>query len=468
VEDGREGATAAARPPAGGALSSAAPASPTTFDGILRRIAHVEAQPMLAPGQILDDAYELLERIGGGGMGVVFRARDLRLGRQVAVKVLKRRDADEHLRRLFEREARATAQLLHPNIVTLHHVGAADGELFLVLELLVGETLAARLARRGGLPLAEALPIVDAVLAALTFAHERGVLHRDLKPTNVFITGDERIKVLDFGVALSLDTDPGPVTRAAGTPGYMAPEQRDGGAQDARTDVWAAALLLVECLAGRRPDEAHADAALGELTLPGELRRVLAGALASDPARRPGSAAELRVALQRAGGQLAPAVGGARRGRGRARLAALVVAAAAVGGGATWIGLRRGPAVGAPSNAEVSGAWDVNFGNLRLKVDADGTAYGVYEHDDGILVGRYTDGTFTGRWCELPTRRGPADAGPVELHVTRSVTRMMIEGRWRYGDAPDAQWQTDFYGFSVPTASPAALELRLQRHEPCP
>jgi serine/threonine protein kinase len=90
------------------------------------------------------------------------------------------------------------------------------------------------------------------------FAHERGVLHRDLKPTNVFITVDERVKVLDFGVALTLDTDPGPATRAAGTPGYMAPEQRDGGMQDARTDVWAAALLLVECLTGRRIDDGSA------------------------------------------------------------------------------------------------------------------------------------------------------------------------------------------------------------------
>src|SRR4029079_11876507 len=99
----------------------------------------------------------------------------------------------------------------------------------------------------------EAFQILDAVLAALAFAHERGVLHRDLKPNNVFITGDERVKVLDFGVALSLDTDPGPVTRAAGTPGYMAPEQRDGKSdQDPRTAVWSPAFLLLECLLGGR------------------------------------------------------------------------------------------------------------------------------------------------------------------------------------------------------------------------
>src|SRR5687767_10282670 len=132
-------------------------------------------------------------------MGVVFRARDRKLGRDVAVKTLKPASEDGDLRRLFEREARATAQLLHPNIVTLHHVGEHEGHPYLVLELLNGETLASRLARKRKLPVADALAILDAVLSAIAFAHERGVLHRDLKPSNVFITVDERVKVLDFG-----------------------------------------------------------------------------------------------------------------------------------------------------------------------------------------------------------------------------------------------------------------------------
>ena len=167
----------------------------------------LESQPVteattIGTGRVLAGNFELLERLGGGGMGVVFRARDRRLGRDVAVKVLRAEDSEagDHLRRLFEREARATAQLLHPNIVTLHAVGEEDGQPYLVLELLLGETLATRLARRGRLPLADVLAMMDRVLDALAFAHERGVLHRDLKPHNVFLTGDERVKVLDFGV----------------------------------------------------------------------------------------------------------------------------------------------------------------------------------------------------------------------------------------------------------------------------
>jgi eukaryotic-like serine/threonine-protein kinase len=270
--------------------------------GVIRAIAHVAPLPTLAPGQLFDQTYELQERLGGGGMGVVFRARDHRLGRDVAIKVLRPSPNDDvRLRRMFEREARATAQLLHPNIVTLHHVGEHEGYPYLVLELLGGETLAARLARRGRLPLAEALTVLDSVLAALAFAHVRGVVHRDLKPSNVFITGDERIKVLDLGVSLSLGVEAGPATLGSGTPGYMAPEQRTGGEQDARTDVWCAALLLVECLLGRLPEEPKPTRLVRRLEdAPPALRAVLERALANDPAERPASAEELRSTLAKA------------------------------------------------------------------------------------------------------------------------------------------------------------------------
>ena len=451
----------------------------TTFDGVIRAIARVDTMPALAPGQVLDDTYELVERLGGGGMGVVFHARDRRLGRAVAIKVLKPApDADRaaHLRRLFEREARATAQLLHPNIVTLHDLCEHDQFPYLVLELLSGETLAARLVRRRKLPVADAIAILDAVLGALAFAHERGVLHRDLKPTNVFITVDERVKVLDFGVALSLDSDPGPATRAAGTPGYMAPEQQDGGLQDARTDVWAAALLLVECLTGRRPEALDA-AAIAEIDAPAAVRTELARALAVDPDHRPATATDLRLALSRASAQLAPPVVPRRRWQQRAWLAVFGLAMLAAGAGAAVAWSARDSTVAPLTPAEISGAWKVNFGTLVLRALPDGRASGAYEHDDGMLVGRYHDGLFMGRWCEQPTRRGPKDAGVLQLHFARDAGRVIVDGRWTYGDAPDSlggvdtQWHTreaGFFGAKLDVAPPVALVRRLEGQPSCP
>lgn len=446
------------------------PGNPTTFDPILKAIARVDPQPMLV-GQVLDLTYELVERLGGGGMGVVFRARDHRLGRDVAVKALRPTGgaADDHVRLLFEREARATAQLLHPNIVTLHHVGEHLGHPYLVLELLTGETLAARLARRTRLPADDALAILDAVLAALAFAHERGVLHRDLKPNNVFVTADERIKVLDFGVALQLDTSPGPITRAAGTPGYMAPEQRDGGDQDARTDVWAAALLLLECLIGRRPDDRDvpaALAALAEVDAPPAVRAVLTRALAIDPAKRPESAAELRGELARASGRLA---NDAHRRLPRGRIALVAVGAAALAAGATYWGVRSGPRHGAVTAAEInSRAWHVNYGELRIHVEDDGTAYGVYDHKDGIHTGKFADGRWEGWWCQAPTYKAPDDGGPFVLHFVRGDDRILIEGMYKYGDGRAAEWQKDFYGVELDAKPSYMLEQRMQHHAGCP
>jgi hypothetical protein len=436
----------------------------TTYDSLIRAVARAGSGPQLAPGQVLGDTYELIERLGGGGMGIVFRARDRLLGRDVAIKVL-RAAASEHddLRRLFEREARATAQLLHPNIVTLHHVGEHDRTPYLVLELLAGETLASRLARRGRLRLSEALTIVDAVLTAVAFAHERGALHRDLKPSNVFVTVDERVKVLDFGLALTLDTDPGPVTRAAGTPGYMSPEQRGGEAQDARTDVWSAALMLVECMLGRRPDDRDARAAIVDLDVPASLRRVLEQALDPDPARRPSTAGELRAQLTAAGGLREPAARRSRR-----RIAAIAVGAALVAAAVTY-GVTRPRAPTEVAAAEINGrSWHVNYGEMLVHIDDDGTAYGLYDQAEGIMVGHFADGRFSGWWCQSPTRRPPDDAGRVELHFVRGDARILVEGQWTYGDGRLAHWQNNFYGVSLESAPTYTLEQRMQHHEICP
>jgi hypothetical protein len=456
----------------------------TTMDDLVRRVARVAAPATLLPGQLLDDTYELIDRLGGGGMGVVFRARDRRLGRDVAVKVLRPCDGDEaaHLRRMFAREARATAQLLHPNIVTLHHVGEHAGHPYLVLELLTGETLAARLTRRQRLPVAESLAIIDAVLDALTFAHKRGVLHRDLKPNNVFLTVDDRVKVLDFGVALTLDADAGPVTRSAGTPGYMAPEQRAGDAQDARTDVWAAALLLVECLLGRRLESQAASAALGDGNIPPALRAALEPALVTDPAKRTESAGKLRSALARAGGSGNPAVVDSASRRRRRHLA--IAGAALVIGGAlgstithlvapSWsdagqvarLSLTPLPA---PTIAEAAATYDSNFGVMVMTIDADGRAYATYQHDDGVLVGHYNNGLFMGVWCEAPTRRAPDDAGLIEMRFARNANHIQIESRWTYGFDPKVHWLSDWYGKSTATMPPPGITARIQQHALCP
>ena len=295
-----------------------------TVDSFVREVASAPAlvPPLFMTGALLGDTYELRERLGAGGMAVVYRAHDQRLGRDVAVKV-PRIDgltgaAREQRVRMFEREAQATARLSHPGIVTLHHVGDHHGVPFLVLELLTGETLAARLARRQVLPIAEATAILDGLLAALAFAHDRGFVHRDLTPKNVFLTTDDRVKVLDFGVAIEAAVASGTVTRAAGTPGYMAPEHSDGA--DARGDLWAAAVLFVESVTGQRPDAAAPrDDALPD-DVPRPLRSIVTRALADDPARRPTTAAEMRLALT-------PEVISARAPRGRHRARRIVIAA---------------------------------------------------------------------------------------------------------------------------------------------
>jgi len=437
---------------------------------MVRAVARVgSAAPSLAAGQVLGETYELIDRLGGGGMAIVYRARDRKLGRDVAVKTLKPAGDDSDRRRLFEREARATAQLLHPNIVTLHHVGEHEGQPYLVLELLAGETLAARLARKRQLPMSDALALIDAVLAAIAFAHERGVLHRDLKPSNVFITVDERVKVLDFGLALALDTDPGPVTRAAGTPGYMAPEQREGAAQDVRTDVWAAALLLLECVRGSRAS-ADAAEALREVEAPAAVRAVLARALSPDPAKRPSTAAQLRDELAVAGGRAATAVDARTRRKRRVILAGAALVAAGLAAGVTFAAARTESTHAAPiTAAELNErAWHVNFGEMRLQASADGTLYGVYDHGDGVIVGRYANDRFVGWWCQEPTRNGPDDAGQIVLHFVRGEKRILLEGVWTYGDGRAAAWQDNFYGVSLETPPDYKLEQRMQHHVACP
>ena len=198
--------------------------------------------------------YRVLERLGGGGMGVVYRARDERLDRDVALKFLPPHlSADEAAKKRFMVEARAAAALDHPNVCTVHEIGETeDGQLYIVMGCYDGETLDRRI-RRGPLPLDEAVRLVGDIARGLAKAHERGIVHRDVKPANVMITRDGVVKVLDFGIAkLSV----GNVTHtvgAIGTLAYMSPEQAFGETIDHRADVWALGVVAYEMLAGVRP-----------------------------------------------------------------------------------------------------------------------------------------------------------------------------------------------------------------------
>src|SRR5262245_20103162 len=203
--------------------------------------------------------YQILAPLGAGGMGEVYRARDARLDRDVAIKVLPERHAEsaEALAR-FEREAKALADLSHANLVTIFNVGREQGIAFAVMEFLAGETLRECL-DRGALPLARVVDIGAAVANGLAAAHAHGVIHRDFKPENVFLTANGPVKILDFGLA-RFASEPMGVTaaylteagRIMGTLGYMSPEQASGDVTDARTDIFSLGCVLYEMATGRR------------------------------------------------------------------------------------------------------------------------------------------------------------------------------------------------------------------------
>ena len=251
--------------------------------------------------------YKITAEIGAGGMGVVYRAHDSRLGRDVAVKVSAERFSER-----FEREARAVAALNHPNICTLHDVGPD----YLVMELVEGETLADVLAQRPrlspGLPIDETLRIARQIASALDAAHDAGIVHRDLKPGNIKIRTDGTVKVLDFGLAKihgasepagsdidKLTHSPTIVATQAGlilgTAAYMSPEQARGKAVDKRADIWAFGVVVYEMLAGRRPfdgeDVSTTVAAVIQSEprwdgIPQSMLRLLKRCLTKDPRRR--------------------------------------------------------------------------------------------------------------------------------------------------------------------------------------
>jgi len=284
--------------------------------------------------------YEVLSAIGAGGMGEVYRARDVKLGRDVAIKVLPEafaRDADRMAR--FQREAKILASLDHPNIASIYGLEDSSGTHALVMQLVEGPTLADRI-KQGPIPIDEALKIAKQICEALEYAHERGIVHRDLKPANVKVTNDDAVKVLDFGLAkalegeaASLDISTSPtLSRLAtmqgvllGTAAYMSPEQAKAKPVDRRTDIWAFGCVLFEMLTGKRAFDgetvtdtlaavirAEPDWSLLPAALSVRIRVLLHRCLQKDPKQRLRDIGDARISLDEVlSGQPDPSLAGA-------------------------------------------------------------------------------------------------------------------------------------------------------------
>ena len=315
--------------------------------------------------------YEILSLIGAGGMGEVYRARDPRLNREVAIKVLPAdRVGDEDRRRRFVQEAHAASALNHPHIITIHEIESADGNDFIVMEYVRGKSLDALIPRHG-MRLGEVLRIAIPVADALAAAHARGIIHRDLKPANVMVGTDGAVKVLDFGLAKLIEREDGaeeaelthtadvalsaPGT-IAGTAAYMSPEQATGGKVDARSDIFSFGAMLYEMVTGVRAfagdvRRGHAEPpSCGRSRsrrprcvpgVPSDLEKVILRCLRKDPERRFQHMVDVKVALQEIkedseSGTAAVTVPSKRRSRLIGALAASVVLVAGLTAWRLW------------------------------------------------------------------------------------------------------------------------------------
>jgi eukaryotic-like serine/threonine-protein kinase len=256
---------------------------------------------------LLRDRYAVGELIGSGGAARVHLATDRVLGRRVAVKVLDdsvARSADPAGRARFLAEVRTAATVAHPNLVAIYDAGEDNGELFLVMEYVEGVTLAELLARRTPLPVDEAVSIAAQTLDGLAAVHRHGTIHRDVKPANILVGDDGRVRLADFGIAKRLDDIAESVTATGtlvGSPGYLAPEQSAGLPLSPATDVYQAGVVLFEMLTGRRPTGTPpADPRTARPDLPAAVAAVVVRATDADPSARYPTATEMRGALEEA------------------------------------------------------------------------------------------------------------------------------------------------------------------------
>ena len=355
--------------------------------------------------------YDIVSELGAGGMGVVFRARDTRLGRDVAIKTLPPESANDPVRlQRFQQEAQAASALNHPNVLAVYDVGEERGTPYLVTELLEGQSLRDHL-RQGRLSARRAVEITVQVAAGLDAVHQKGIVHRDLKPDNLFLTGDGRVKILDFGVARVLGTDTPPASRTLaltesgavmGTAGYMSPEQVRGKPADIRSDLFALGAILYEMLAGHLafPGETPVERGyailnqepleLAPLGVPPALERVLRRCLEKNPEQRFQHARDLAFALEAITDPSGrAAILEAPPPRRRTPLPRALVPALGVllfAGGGVWVGLRLRAASAVPAREASDLAINrVSFRNgtivsARFASDGRGLVYaGAFE-----------------------------------------------------------------------------------------
>ena len=389
--------------------------------------------------------YEIQSPLGAGGMGEVYRARDTRLGRDVAIKVLLGTlDKDADRLRRFEQEARTIAALNHPNILGIHDIGAHDGAPFLVSEFLEGQTLREKL-KSGSLPVRIAIEYALGIAQGLAAAHEKGIVHRDLKPENVFTTRDGRVKVLDFGLAKLVRPEESHETVATlaspatlpgvvmGTVGYMSPEQVRGEASDARSDIFSFGAVLYEMLTGQRAFKRERSAetmtailredppALNDTGWQGplELQRILARCLEKNVERRFQSACDLAFAVESLSGTSVGTAAGTPAGSSTAKVSAKsrrawlpwVLAAALLMGAAAWE-MFRPAAVPANPLEKAHFTRVTDFKSVEAAISPDGRFVAFISDHDGPFDVWLTQ-VGTGRLINLTQGKAGPLPGPL-------------------------------------------------------
>jgi protein kinase-like protein len=417
--------------------------------------------------------FEVAGEVARGGMGRIIAATDRKLGRQVAIKVCLTDHASCHER--LVREAAVLSLLDHPAIPPVYELGRQlSGAPYFATRLIRGETLEARL-RATPDRWRELLPLLAAVADVVTYVHGRGVVHRDLKPSNILIDHDERVAIVDWGIARTLrasgtapsaphDIDLTRPGSAVGTPGYWAPEQRRGEPGDETADVHALGAIAYRMAAGA--PAVHGIPVGSELAAamagaPRWLIRLVEHATAEDPRNRLPSAAafagELRRGLERGDrdGRLV------RRLRRPGRISLALVALLLV-----CRGIGTGPVHGAAERAlghvlVAPGYWQGDFDQMIFAVDGD-RVRGVYAHDAGHFEGRIVDRHVVGRWCEAPYQTA-RDTGAVEFEIITAAGEAHIDGHWAYAD--DRDWAGRWNLHRVPGTPAPELVARL-RTEP--